>query len=56
MNMQDKIIRNILDSNLFGASAADMEGKLIYANSALLKLFRTTSENFIGKHALKKIK
>ena len=51
MNMQDKIIRNILDSNLFGASAADMEGKLIYANSALLKLFRTTSENFIGKHA-----
>ena len=44
-------IRNILDSNLFGASIARLSGELIYANPALLQLFKTTSDNFIGRNA-----
>lgn len=46
---RDKTLRSILDSNLFGASVAQIDGRLLYANPALLKLFRTTEEKFIGR-------
>ena len=47
----EKTIRSILDSNLFGASIAKNDGLLVYANPALLELFNTTKEKFVGRKA-----
>lgn len=47
----DKQISKLLDVSVFGVSIADPAGEIVYANPALLKLFKTTKENFVGRNA-----
>ena len=47
----DESVMDILDTNMFGASIATLEGELIYGNKSLLELFKCTKKDFINRFA-----